>query len=330
MSVSATNGEKRLLVTGASGFVGSTLIARASGWAPIALVRRPTTSRPAPSAPEQRAVFEWSEGALYDALEGVDAVVHSASVVHRPGAPDSEYVAFNVEGTRALVAACKRRGVSRFLHLSSIKVYGENPVGIIDERAPTAPEGAYAQTKLAAERIVGEAATEGLSTAIFRLCPVFGVGDKGNVRTMVRAIARRRFAVPGDGSTRKSLVHVSTVCDAILAALRSRDEGVFVLADAETPTLGTLADTIARSLGRSAPPRLPAGAMIAVAGAVQRVAKLMGRSTAISSQLVRKSLIDTVCSPKLLETTFGLRCHADFARSIDEEVKWLRRDNLLV
>ncbi len=325
-----TNGERKLLVTGASGFVGSTLIARATGWSPIALVRRSAGARGRPSgAPEQRAVDAWTEDALYDALEGVDAVVHSASVVHRPGAPDSEYVAFNVEGTRALVAACKRCGISRFIHLSSIKVYGDNPVGIIDERTPTAPEGAYAETKLAAERIVREAAKDGLLTAIFRLCPVFGVGDKGNVRTMVRAIARRRFAVPGDGSTRKSLVHVSTVCDAILAALGSRDEGVFVLADAETPTLATLADTIAGSLGRSAPPRLPAGAMIAAAGMVQRIAKLMGRPTAISSQLVRKSLIDTVCTPRLLETTFGIGCHADFVRCIDEEVKWLQQHERL-
>ena len=321
-----------VLVTGANGFVGSSLIARAAGYRCIGLVRRAIGgSERAPGASgERRSVTAWSEEALYDVLDGVDAVVHSASVVHRPGAPDSEYVAFNVGGTRALLAACKRRGIQRLIHVSSIKVHGENPIGIIDEKTPTAPEGAYAQTKLEAERIVLEASAQGgPSATIFRLCPVYGVGDKGNVRTMIRAIARRRFAVPGDGSTRKSLVHVSTVSDAIVAALGARHDGIFVLADNETPTLRRLADAIARALGKSAPPRMPAAMMMGAAGVIQRVAQLVGRQTAISPQLIRKSLIDTVCTPALLEATFGIRCHRDLTRSIEEEVSWLRREERL-
>ena len=99
----------RLLVTGASGFVGGA-IARAAvarGIDTVGLVRG------APQEPWQMQLREWDEPGLRAALEGVEVVVHSASVVHRPGAPSDAYARFNVAGMRALIAACRARGVRR-------------------------------------------------------------------------------------------------------------------------------------------------------------------------------------------------------------------------
>jgi nucleoside-diphosphate-sugar epimerase len=309
----------RVLVTGATGFVGGHVLrrARAAGWHALGLARRP--------AADCRVVPEWSEPALIDALEGIDTVVHSASVVHRPGAALEEVRRFNVGSTRALEAACRAREVRRIVYLSTIKVHGETPAGTIDEHSALAPESPYAATKLEAERQL-EAAAEsgGPELSILRLCPVFGVGDKGNVRTMIQAIAKRRFALPGDGSNQKSLVHVSTVADVVLAACSAATRGVYVVADREVPSVGQLSDTIARALGRPKPWRIPERALYLAALGCELAYRGLRREPRIHRGLIRKALLPSICSPARVERELGVTCHADLYAAICEEIDWLR------
>lgn len=296
-----------VVVTGASGFVGGHVV-RTLGQRARGLSRGD--------------VGPWTEANLRRAFEGAEAVVHAASVVHRPDTPAEEYTRFNVAGTRAVVAAARAAGVKRLVFTSSIKVYGETPSGTIDERTPVLAEAHYARTKAEAERIVLEA--KDLRPVVLRLCPVYGRGDKGNVRTMIRAIARRRFFVPGDGATRKSIVHVSTVAAIVEAALASEATGVFVVADDETPTIRELSDTIARLLGRRRPIALPKPLLRGTAEIVGRVARAARVKTPISGQLIDKAMTSSVCDPTLAEKTFGLRCHVDLAWAVADEIAWLR------
>jgi len=312
---------RTLLVTGATGFVGGTIVdaARRSGRTAYALVRSPLGA-----GLDYRLAPHWTADALRAALDGVDAVIHCASVVHRPDASSSEYVRFNVAGTEALVEACRDRGV-RLVYLSTIKVYGEAPVGIIDEATPVAPEGPYAGTKLDGERAVLDAAARGeLSAAVLRLCPVYGVGDKGNVRTMIRAISTRRFVLPGDGSTRKSIVHASTVASVATAAADGDVAGVFVVADRNAPSMAELAGEIARSLGRGRPVHVPRRMVYAAAYCAERIATVLGRVPVVTRQLIYKSLLPTVCSPARAERELGVACHVELGAAIDQEVAWLR------
>jgi nucleoside-diphosphate-sugar epimerase len=208
--------------------------------------------------------------------------------------------------------------------LSTIKVHGETPLGTIDESTPVAPESAYAQTKLEAEQLLGRAANAGgPELVILRLCPVYGVGDKGNVRTMIRAIARRRFAVPGDGSNRKSLVHVSTVAEVALAAC-TRGQGTFVVADRDVPSVAQLSDTIARAVNRSRPFRVPAPLLYLAAGGFEVGYRALRREPRINRGLIRKSLLPSVCNPARVEADLQVDCHRDLRHAINEEVAWLR------
>ena len=223
---------RTVLVTGASGFVGSNIVAslRARGDRVIGLARSGHAS-----TGETRVADDWTPAALSGALAGVDAIVHAASVVHRPGASDDEYRCFNVEGTRRLIDAAAGAGVGALVFLSTIKVYGETPPRA-DEDTPVAPEGGYAVSKVEAEEIVRSFG----HAAILRLSPSSASRDKGNVRTMIRAIARRRFMLPGDGATRKSLVHVSTIVDVVSAVLTRAVVGTFVVADRVAPSMSEL------------------------------------------------------------------------------------------
>ena len=267
----------------------------------------------------------YSSGA---ALSGVTALVHSASVVHRPGATPDEYDRFNREGTRALLAAARAAGVRHFVFLSSIKVYGDTPIGTVDESTPVDPQDPYAASKVAAERLVlGEGRR--MVTSVLRLSPVFGRGDKGNVRRVITAIARRRFLLPGDGSTRKSLVHVSTVAEVVRAVLAQARPGVFVVADSEAPSMRQLANAAAAALGRTPPFCVPAALLTAAALPIELGARMLRRDPPVSRALVWKSLQTTVCSPRKAEEELRLSCHVDLREAVRDEASWLREESLI-
>lgn len=314
---------KRVLVTGATGFVGGAVVAeaRARGMQARSLSRRAAQSS---SSPDDIVLADWTEDRLGDVVEGMDAVIHCASVVHRPDAPSDEYVRFNVEASRALAAACRARSVPRLVFMSTIKVYGETPVGTIDESTAVAPESPYARTKLEAEQVLDHAAHSGGPELVtLRLCPVYGVGDKGNVRTMIRAISRGRFAVPGDGSNRKSLVHVSTVADVALAAC-TRGQGTYVIADREAASVAQLSDMIAQAVDASKPWRVPASFLYLAAAGCEVAYRALRREPRIHRGLIRKSLLPSVCSPTRAELDLQVQCHRDLYEALGEEVAWLK------
>src|SRR5258708_3613247 len=108
-----------IAVTGASGFVASHVLRGLSeaGVAAFGIARSGCAREGV------RIVTNWSEPSLRVALESATAVVHAASVVHKPGAPAIEYERFNREGTRALIDAARGAGVRHLIYLSTIKVY---------------------------------------------------------------------------------------------------------------------------------------------------------------------------------------------------------------
>jgi UDP-glucose 4-epimerase len=308
------------IVTGASGFVGSHVVRelRRVGIDVVGVYRDGTDGRVVP---------RWEGSVLERALQGATGVVHAASVVHRATTPARDYIEFNVTGTRNLLHAARLAGVRRFVFLSTIKVYGESPRGVIDERTPVAADSDYSQTKVSAERLVMDA--RDLAPLILRLCPVYGRGDKGNVSTMIRAIWRRAFVIPGTGATKKSIVHASTVADVVRAAAMQTAVGAFVVADRQTPSVLSLATTIARLLGRPPPLAIPAPILLGAAAVIGTVARRLRVSTSISPELVRKAQLSSVCDPSCIERTFGVTCHADLESTLSDEIDWLRRERLL-
>jgi UDP-glucose 4-epimerase len=315
-----------IAVTGASGFVGSHVL-RGLSEAGVAAFG---IARSGGAREGVRIVTDWFEPSLRAALEGATAVVHAASVVHKPGAAVSEYERFNREGTRALIAAARGAGVRHLIYLSTIKVYGEDRLDYVDEDTPPRPQDPYSITKLAAEQIVLDAAENGGPVGtVLRLAPVYGRGDKGNIRRVISAIARNRFLLPGDGSTRKSLVHVSTVVEVTRAALSQGKGGTFVVADREAPSMRELADAAAAALGVRKPLAVPAKLLEAIALPIEAVCALVRREPPVSRALIRKSLLPTICSPRKVERELGVSCHVDLTAAVADEVAWMRESKLL-
>jgi UDP-glucose 4-epimerase len=152
------------------------------------------------------------KAAVQSAMQGVDAVIHLAALLHifnPPPAMREKYERVNVGGTTTVVEAAIKAGVKRVVLFSTIAVYRASDGCVLNEASPTHPDTFYAQTKLAAEQIVLNAkGADGqpLGT-VLRLGAVYGSRIKGNYERLTHALARHRFIPVGNGLNRRTLVY---------------------------------------------------------------------------------------------------------------------------
>lgn len=190
----------RVLVTGASGFVGRHLVAHLArnGHAVTAMdLASPAGRLPGVAyvAADIREPAAWR-----GALPGLDAVVHLASAHLQVGLPESFYWSVNVESLQPLLRAARDAGVKHFVHTSSVGVHGSLERVPGNEDAPIRPENLYERTKAAGEEKVrafmAEAGTMGVT--IVRPAWIYGPGD-ARTEKILRAVARGRFVMFGRG-----------------------------------------------------------------------------------------------------------------------------------
>jgi len=251
---------KRILVTGASGFVGRRLCAHLvnEGWQVRAAVRGTSVTPLAGGidghlVPDIGPETDWSE-----ALSGVEAVVHLAARVHvmHESAMEGlrEHRRVNTEGTAALARAAARAGVQRFVYLSTIKVNGERTLDrpFTEADAP-APVDAYGRSKLEAEQALARiAADTGLPATVFRPPLIYGPGVKGNFRRLI-SLVQRRIPLPlGSISNARSMLGVDNMVSAIAAALRRAQPltGTFLISDGQDLSTPELVHWIGAAMGR--------------------------------------------------------------------------------
>jgi nucleoside-diphosphate-sugar epimerase len=157
------------------------------------------------------------------ALEGVDTVYHLAAAHLTVGAGDDEFWRVNVEGVRSLVESAERAGVRRFVHCSSVGVYGkiENPPA--NEDSPCHPDIAYEKTKLAGEKVVLEAVAErNFPAVIIRPAWVYGPGC-GRTEKLFRSIGKGTFFLAGRADALRHCVYIRDMVRAFQLASTSED-----------------------------------------------------------------------------------------------------------
>jgi nucleoside-diphosphate-sugar epimerase len=200
-----------ILVTGASGFVGRHIVGQLTdgGYSVRALVRR--TPRQAFPPSVELAIGDLSQPESYaSALEGLSAVVHAALTDNLSDEP---------RATAALFDRGARAGIRKFVHLSSIAVYGNPPSGdITEETAPIPSSDAYSRTKLAIEEAL-EATSTGVEIAVLRLGCVYGPGGGWWTDGLLEQMRRGELILVNDGSGIANLVHVSDVARIVAVVL---------------------------------------------------------------------------------------------------------------
>jgi UDP-glucose 4-epimerase len=244
----------RALVTGATGLVGGEVIERllARGDEVRVLVRRPAVADEL-----RRRGIDCRLGDLTDAadlpavVEGVDVVVHCAGVVQTLGRPDDLW-AVNVEGTARLLAASERAGLRRFVHLSSVAVYGHASPPMAED-APKRPQGRYGKSKWAAEEALWRSHSErGVPVVALRPCAIYGGRDRHAWPILTRLGRARVVPLPSAGHRLIDLVHVSDVVEAVLAAASAPAAvgRAYNITDGESHSYRDLLDAYERITGR--------------------------------------------------------------------------------
>ena len=244
----------KVLVTGASGFVGSAVCQKLERGG-IDVVRHFRNRKSVVDTPGPFLLGDLIEG--FQIPNNTDAIVHCAGLAHQPfGTGKEEFIRTNVDATAILAMKAREIGVKRFILISSVSVYGNMGYGAqkseLDDTFPTTD---YAKSKLEGERVC-RTAFSGSSTdlVVLRLATVIGEGDKANMFRLIEMIDSKRFLMIGNGRNLKSFVHVSDVAAAVCSVLEfsGKPDGIYNVTARPIPVKEVVA-AIYDELNRSVP-----------------------------------------------------------------------------
>lgn len=235
---------QRILITGASGFIGTHLAQRLSdtGAKLVCLDLKPA-----------RKLIEGTEYITGDVrnlsqlkMQKIDRIFNLAAVHTTPGHPDHEYYDTNVIGALEVAKLAERDDVKHVTFTSSISVYGPSEERKTETSTP-APVSAYGKSKLMAEKIHEnwQSQQADRKLTVVRPAVVFGAGEGGNFTRMATLLKKGFFVFPGRRDTIKSCIYVEDLLDLVLNA-GARPENYVLLNGSypECPTLENIVMTL--------------------------------------------------------------------------------------
>lgn len=252
------NAPMRIFITGGSGFIGSRLapLAVQSGHQVTVVTAVNNSVEQARCDALAKAGINIVVAPLEDSaalareLRDHDVVIHLAAAQHEAQAPESHFHNVNVEGTRRLLDLAAKAGVRRFVHGSTIGVYGSAAAGSLDEQSPLAPDNPYGRTKAAAEKVVREFESAAMEWCIVRISETYGPGDMRLLK-LFRGIQKGRYLTVGPGENLHQLIYVDDLSRGLLAACSAPGAHgqTAVLAGSEVVTTNAMVEAISVALG---------------------------------------------------------------------------------
>jgi UDP-glucose 4-epimerase len=283
----------KVLVTGASGFIGQPLTTALAGAGyEVRAAVRDRRRRALPSGveivllPDLAGTIDWAP-----LVAGIDAVVHLGGIAHvGPEIPDATYDRVNHLATATLLKAAAAANVRRFLFMSSTRAQaGTTANEPLTESATPRPTDAYGRSKLAAEADVRES---GVPYTILRPALVYGADPKGNVASLMKLAA---WPVPlpfGSFANRRSLLALDNLISAVRFALEDThaQNETFLVADPQAISIAEFVTLLRTAAGRKPwlmpfPPALLC-AMLSVVGKGGMAERLGGTLIAEPAKLL--------------------------------------------
>lgn len=283
---------KRMAITGVGGFIGLRMVERAMarGMQVIGLDLDPRAARRAAAHGAETVVGNICDPqAVARIAKGADVVFHTAAVVAEDG-PMSLYQRVNVEGTRVVAQASRENGVSRFVHLSSVMVYGFDFPRHVTEEGPFRGEhNPYCLTKIESDALALSMHEPGrFEVTVIRPGDVYGPGCQSWVIRPVQLIKRGLFALADGGSGIMNHVHVDNLLDAVFLALERDVSGrAFNVTDGAETTFAEFFGNYARMLGKQKLPAFPASLLLPAFSLLNTGFRAVGITPPVSPEAVR-------------------------------------------
>jgi nucleoside-diphosphate-sugar epimerase len=331
----------RVLVTGATGFIGQRLVyALLRNGHQVRAMLRPGSQRAGQAAVGLGAAgAELLPGDVLDldslrrALDGVSAVYHLAGRLHVPGVPHAEYERLHIEGTRNVLVACAQgRPLRRIIHCSTTGVLGPADDGPLDEDAPLRPGNSYEWTKAVGEQLaLVMTATHGLPISVVRPALVYGPGDL-HLLGWFRAIKRGYYRVVGPGD---ALMHPIFIEDAVAGLARCLEAPaqvgrIYHLVGERALPIRELAAAIAGAMARRLPrSHIPLWLARASAGALEALPGVRHERLPLTRSRIDFMTTHWAYRGERAREELGFEPRVSLEAGLRQTVAWYRRLKLL-
>lgn len=321
----------RILVTGAAGFLGSSLVIELCrlGYQVRALLH--DAGGDIRFLPEVETVTAdiCDPKKVHKIAHGCEAVVHLAAKVHAVDNPSEEdYQSINVEGTKRILDATVSAGAKHLVFASSVKVFGEETDGCVDESRAPDPQTPYGRSKWRAEQLISEYAERyGLTAVSLRLPMVYGPTKKGNLYRMIEAIDHGRFPVLPRLSAVRSLLHVENFVQAALLCVRAPgfERSAYIVADSQPYCVTDIYDWLRAGLGKAYPRcRVPLWVLKSGARCGDLLQFLSGRPAPLTTDQLTKLIGCAWYSSAAITQELGYQASYSFEKAVPELIAFYR------
>lgn len=325
---------KRILVTGATGFIGSHVTQR--------LLREGNRVR-AMARNAQRAKFLADEGAevvlgdvtdknsIEHAIHGCRVIFHFAAAL--PGSkPWSYFRQVNVEGTRVLAELAIKEHVERFIFASTVWVYGFDAQRDTSETSDRHPSGyPYCDTKLESENLVRRLVKEqNLPAIIIQPSEVYGPRDESWTLGPIRKIKSGRMTLINNGDGLIHPIFIDDLVDGILAAAcRGKVGESYILCGQEIVTLREYYGYFARMVGQEKMNSMPGALLLAAATLAEWLAAITKRPPFLRKQPIQSGMLQATYNGKKAHDHLGFLPQTTLKEGMHRIEEWLRACNII-
>ncbi|MEK6821283.1 MAG: NAD-dependent epimerase/dehydratase family protein [archaeon] len=263
----------KILLTGSTGMIGKAILAQLPKKHQVVEVSR------------EKGIDITQKGAMANAMKGVNVVIHTAASLDEMAGKE-EMQKVNVEGTQNVLDAAEKEGVKKFIHVSSVSVFGDRKQGVLKEESPQFPESTNEKTKAEAERRVSEM-QEVFPVVIIR--PALVVGPNKYWASIFK-IVKKGFPLIGEGNNKWQMVDVDDVAGLIVKAVdEEKMEGnTYIAAERTGHTLREVVDMIADIQGVKRPGNIPRWAGMVISHVFGLKSMLTGKKSILIPGHVRR------------------------------------------
>jgi nucleoside-diphosphate-sugar epimerase len=270
--------------------------------------------------------------AMSEIIDGADIVFHLAAAHLQLAVPESNYWAINVDAIAKLLKLATEAKVKRFIHCSTVGVYGPIETLPADENTPCRPSITYERTKCAGEELVRKAAGEGvLSTIVLRPAWVYGPGCPRTLK-LLRSISSKKFFFVGSGANMRHPLYIGDLLQAFERAATHRviPGNTFIIAGPEAISVRELVQVASKSLGVHYNPVTVPKTPVAIACTIlERIFTALHRQPPFSSRSLKFFTESSAFSTAKAKKELEFEARTDLSNGLSRTIATLRNEGLL-